>query len=737
MDNDLYKQLPIEFFVRRLRLLPCEVGTHADVRRKAIFMSELASLGYESLEHGNYSDSVLQHHKLIIDTLTKLKAGHVAYVPLFTKFPDEIPSDEEHLARRVFGFVANKIGLFNEGRELDSGMIVPEWLFDLEDYGADPITQFQDKELFEKGKANQAARESDSSVSLSPVRFVTPRQAFDAGIQFLHNVLYAGSSVKETLKGDVEMLLAYYADTIRAGFIDGEKVTFKENKAYLLKFFWERGDYDLVKDLVSAPTDLLRLFAALTDSDISLAEKIKFPKLSRLQRRWVMHILDGHKNLAEDMVRYRGLWLAIGKNIHAGEHRKLSPNAADAFDALRNARITTWNSAIEQRMNDNAPMRDILEQLSERPGEFARRLHHVLRLSTHQRTQARVVNAFEQVADRVSPKTLFLLDRYFASFDAKQHRAVINKKGRIKVMENTLPDLDDEIRGRLVSIIQKALVNKLAIDKDSWEDTKVWIDPELKSFVAPFAQRKASEAFLAAGRGTRMKLDTSKVLRLFIYWKEQNRRTDLDLSLVEFDESMAYLGHVSYTRLSGDGIVHSGDITSAPQGAAEFIDVDIARLKAKGVRYIAPQVYRYAGDSFADMDECYVGWMGRKKTNKAYKSFDIKTVENAFTLNGNSAYAIPVVVDLMTNEVIYTDLYVGSRPSHNRVENSLDSLSAIAREVARFVETKPNVYDLANFNVIARGAKSVENREEADYTVGITGCDLNATEVESILAELV
>ena len=79
-------------------------------------------------------------------------------------------------------------------------------------------------------------------------------------------------------------------------------------------------------------------------------------------------------------------------------------------------------------------------------------------------------------------------------------------------------------------------------------------------------------------------------LRFFVYWKERQQRTDYDLSVLLLDDE--------FTRRAGvldeptdDGVVHSGDITEAPNGATEFIDVP----RAVSARYVVPQVNVYCG----------------------------------------------------------------------------------------------------------------------------------------------
>src|SRR5690606_1324683 len=155
---------------------------------------------------------------------------------------------------------------------------------------------------------------------------------------------------------------------------------------------------------------------------------------------------------------------------------------------------------------------------------------------------------------------------------------------------------------------------------------------------------------------------------------------------------------------------------SGPHGAAAFIDITLAKV-APEVRYLATQVYRYAGDAFADM-LCHAGWMVRSRVDANYKSFDIKTVENKFDLKGRDGYCVPLVVDLQAGEIILTDLYMGSKAFFNNVEGAHGNVAMASREIARFTTTRPTMNTLARTHAEARGAVLIEHRD-ADITFGL------------------
>ena len=78
-----------------------------------------------------------------------------------------------------------------------------------------------------------------------------------------------------------------------------------------------------------------------------------------------------------------------------------------------------------------------------------------------------------------------------------------------------------------------------------------------------------------------------------------------------FDANFVFMQTVAYYNLKGFGGYHSGDIVDAPQGASEFIDLDIDALVEKGIRYVVTSINSYTRQPYCDLPECFAGWMAR------------------------------------------------------------------------------------------------------------------------------
>ena len=192
------------------------------------------------------------------------------------------------------------------------------------------------------------------------------------------------------------------------------------------------------------------------------------------------------------------------------------------------------------------------------------------------------------------------------------------------------------------------------------------------SELVPFSQRSASKALKTIVRGSKIPFKFSDTTRVFVWWTEKGGKTgpiDVDLSAVTYSSRWNYHSHISYTNLRGNGIraVHSGDITSAPKGAAEFIDLDMASLREAQARYMVVCLFSYTQQKFSKMPQVFAGGMTRKKPNSG-EIFEPKTVDNRFDLTADTRFCIPLILDISERKVIWSDI---GCPSGIRYNNNL------------------------------------------------------------------
>ncbi|KKQ99159.1 MAG: Conserved hypothetical cytosolic protein [Candidatus Woesebacteria bacterium GW2011_GWB1_39_12] len=477
-------------------------------------------------------------------------------------------------------------------------------------------------------------------------------------------------------------------------------------------------------------TDVLRVSAAISGGDVSLAANTRFKSFSKSERRFLLSALEQCTgDITEDMLRHKNVWIKLGERLHPGDFKHQFSRSFEAFNVLRNnLPYATFNSQVEGALKGQ-DTEETLRLLKSRPGDFARRLDHILRTRKESKT---IIESFLAVADRVATPLLLQLRQHFVDRNSKTLRVFFPKGqiAKVQVSEKELPTMSNETIVALAEGIGSVLRNRFA---KLGSLGKVFIDPALAGINVPFAQRSSSRSLKTLARGSSMTLPENEgdTLRFFLWWKDSDRRTDIDLSALMLREDFSHHSTIAYYDLKHDYGCHSGDITSAPNGACEFIDVDLGKLKADGVRYIVSNVMSYTGQPFQELPECFAGWMMRESPQSG-EVFEALSVKNKVDLVSDAKIYIPVIIDVDERKVFWADL-VGTNPrSASNVSNQMDTLTLLARSVMEL--NKPNLFDLFRMHAEARG-QIVSNPKDADLVFGINDGDVTAFMGDVILSE--
>jgi hypothetical protein len=663
--------------LRRLRCWVQQTREPDLLQAKAIGF-ELGQLGYKFENINEFTATSQAEFAANLDVLKAMRGDNVRYVPLFSNFPDDLPNDAEYLLRRVLGFLG-----------LDT-------FIDSSRFGADPITQMQRADLWQAAVDAQGQRLYDDRTEWIVLSLVNETVARQKLTQWVWDLVYGATPIKEALWADIFAVI-WILDLN----IEIEKIQIKETLARLAADRWQKWNQILVR----TPTDLLRMLAFGCGQDVTLAAPIDFKglKLSKPQRRSIVTFLNGCPALAEDLLRYKRLWISVSRWLHPGDWAKQFPAVAKAFDDLRNDRLRSFESLVI-----NSPLAERLEHLAARPSILLRKLTWLMQSYPPETLAERILALEDQVASLPLP---LLVTTYFA-VKYNGDRFIINKQGKPYVIDRRKPlgDVSAVLAG-----IDRLILAKLRGSKD-WQ--QVWIDPAIYKLVLPLQARKQSDGLLNLARGARIAVD-AEVMRLFVYWHENSDRTDLDLSAMKLDADFKFLEYVGWSNYgTGQDVAHSGDIQSAEMGAAEFIDLRLAALKCG---YILPAVLRFTGEGFSSLRACYAGWMQRQQVGADTQTFDAKTVAEKIEVNQDGKVWIPFLLDVAAREIIYVDIYLQG----TRVIEGNTHFPALAAALASAGQARPTFGDLADWYVRANGATLVA-REEATTTVGMTDdCSVN------------
>ncbi|MFN8671854.1 MAG: TerD family protein [Candidatus Sericytochromatia bacterium] len=555
------------------------------------------------------------------------------------------------------------------------------------------------------------------------------------------NLLASKTSISESDKKDLKWFIENYNNKYYYEDFDSilpKKIEHKEILAYLGALVINTNKktfYNIEKFFVNA-TDVLRLCTALSEGDISLAENTKFKKFSRPIRKIILGLLDKCTNLIEDINKNKKKWLRLGEILHPFEYKEKYLNVYQAFYNIRNnIKIETFNSKLELAIK-NYNIEDALEVLKNRGGEFARKLDFLIRVDEicfSNKYREEILTNFKNIANNVSTPVLLQVIAHFKDRQNKKDLRIFFPKGntaKVMSIKNNLMDINKETGNRIIAICENTLTDRF---EKLPSLGKVFIDEKLKNYLVPFSQRSANKALKTLVRGSKIDMPVDKILRFFLWWKEDHNtdRVDLDLSAIMYNTNWEYIEHVSYTNLNSNiyNACHSGDITSAPKGACEFIDIDTDSIIKYGGRYIVMSVYSYTGQEFSNLPECFAGFMSRKDLYSG-EIFEPKTVENKIDITSKAKTCIPLIIDLAKKTIIWADLALKSRFINN-VETSNDKVALMGKSLTSII--KPNLYDLFYLHALARGTITKEKNQSDtifDLNTGITPFD-----IEKIMAE--
>lgn len=475
-------------------------------------------------------------------------------------------------------------------------------------------------------------------------------------------------------------------------------------------------------------TDVLRLAVAMSNGDISLSSKIQYKKFNRLERRFLLSLLDNIKYPLEDMNRYKSQWISLGEIIHPGEYKNRYSNAFNNFTKLRNnTKIKTFNGKVNIAI-ESKDLNSLLKLLSKRPGEFARMVDRCLVNFNSLNDSNKILDEFEKVVDNVETTVIISLMEHMKDRLGEIDSRIFFPKGKLSkayFKENDLKEIDETIIKRTIAICEQGLIN---IYKNKEPMGKVYIDECLKDFKFPTVLRNTSRTLQYKARGSKLPLEPNcNVVRTFLYWKEVPKQgdVDLDLSVIVLDSDFkivktCYYGNLSNNDVKSFGLYHSGDIRKAPKGAAEYVDLDLDKIKSNGGVYALVCAHSFTQQPFYQLDEAFIGYMERENPNDG-KIFEPTTVSTKSDLITEQITSVSMIIDVVNREMTWLDLGADVHHVDGVCNNIHSNKGNIVPMIKSFLQRNiASIYDIIALNVKARG-ELIDDKANADYIFSLEG----------------
>ena len=689
---------------------PYNIDTIGDnINFVATFQANLEKLGFGLTTQAIYFLSNIETKELlnqldsILNTVKKMVGAHRKFTPMYPNFPKQVMEADDltlfinaliHYAGDSFGF------RFMPAYKEDKRKKLPE---------SDKVDLINDKDI--------------------------QHRIIDIGYHgdvesLFNNLISSNVALPENDKSNVVDLFNYLDKSLNnteyfINLLNSFSIPQKENKVFLSSLIYKKySNIESIKFLFDTPTDVLRFVVNefSMDKDISLSIKPVFISMKRKQRRDILNLLNlvlDKKNLSdslEEVANRKETWIRLGEKIHAGEYAQRFVKSGEFFKSIHSPnKIETQLGRVDKFLKNNQ-FQEAINELMIKPGVFARNFRKVisnieqsnLLEKDKESLSKKALVSLEEVASKVATPILLQLYHQFKS-KKSSIRTFIPKGATSKfyVQKNTAKTINKDTATQISEIAEKSLVSRFSSQKSLG---KVFVDKSLTEQLIPFAMRSASKALKTVARGSKIKLQDKDTFRLFVWWKQpENDRVDIDLSVVFLNEKYNYVDHCSFTNLKGEGFTHSGDITSAPNGAAEFIDITKSKLNPE-TRYVVLAINSYTSQSYADLPECFAGYMERTEAQSG-KIFSARTVQNKFDITADSEVVAPLALDIKTNKLIWLDMALKNCDFWNMVESQNETLANAVKAFNTI--SRPNLYDLFMLHAKARG-QIVSNKKDAD-----------------------
>lgn len=615
---------------------------------------------------------------VFLEVVRKFKSDN-AYTVFYRNFPEEVMNLSE-METYFLQFLHYLIGYLPEGAEVN-----------------------ESEESIET--------EPSEFVKLSHLKRVSETEMFD----LLKNLLSSNVTLSETNLKDVLTLLKYCDEKETKELI--RQIKMKETLMRIAKVQFEETGSTYAE--FSTATDVLRFIALLSGEKLN-PRFIAFKYFKRPELNILISKLENVNYLLDDMKRYRKPWrkffLMNGNRISFKKYPKVKQAADMLFGKFSHITKKGKFELSRNRMNEmsDTEFEEFLASFSKYSGDYIRNLLSLVNRVSEERVE-KVLKYFLVAAKEANTRLLFqVCDRILNVKNGEAGR-VVNAKGNWLVLEETI-HLSDTVLQKTAETVSHAILEKLS-EKEPLG--KVWIDESYQNIAMTTSEKDSNSSLRPLTRGSVIPYSSEvDTLRFYVAWKNfEGNRVDLDLSAVKFDADFNHLGELAYYSHNQEGMAFSGDITDAPQGALEYIDIfDIEKVKEDGTRYVLMTVRSYNGYTFKEMGTAYAGVLElSKKEAKDKKNLYSSAVRHGFALSSNTQTVNTIIVDLERNEYMWLDMNLPTgreRQESNYLTNA--QIASLKDLLNYFVKKeKVSMYQLLMLNAIVRG-EVAENMENAD-----------------------
>ena len=493
-------------------------------------------------------------------------------------------------------------------------------------------------------------------------------------------------------------------------------------------------------------TDILRLIAKISGDELN-NKHIHFAYFSRTELSQLMTKLENLQNPMPDIKRYSKPWHTFFKLYAKKINFHKYPKVRNAVNMLfGDISYMTERGKINEKIKrlpimSEEELDNFVKEYIVFYGDYIREILSLLNKAKENQYE-KLLLGLENCVDKVNTRVLFQLYDRIINLKAKDKTVprLVNSKGKWRRLRESI-SLSDELLNRVLQIVEDGIKTQL---KEKENLGKIFIDEDYKNIMLTTSEKDSNVSLRPMTRGSRIKFNPkAEVLRFFVAWKNLDEKTlkelntayhkldektlkeltpmysrvDVDLSALTFNENLEFNDVVAYYNQKKSGFAFSGDITNAPEGALEYIDVfDLERLKKKGNRYILMQIRSYNGYTFEEINSVYAGVMELTSIEaKEKKNMYSTAITEGFQIVSFERTTNTILVDLKNYEYIWLDMNMDSYKL-DIFQNALNYEEIpYLNDMLRYFSRKQYItmYDLLKLNADVRGVLT-KDKKEAD-----------------------
>ena len=478
-------------------------------------------------------------------------------------------------------------------------------------------------------------------------------------------------------------------------------------------------------------TDILRLIAKISKAELN-NKHIHFAYFSRTKLSQLMNKLEDLKNIMPDINRYSKPWHSFFKLYAKKINFNKYPKVRKVVDMLfGDISYITERGKINEQMKKLSIMSEedldnFVKKFTIFYGDYVREILSLLNKANENQYEKLLIG-LENCVTKVNTRILFQLYDRVINLQEKDNLVprLVNSKGKWRRLKESI-NLSDELLNRVLEIVEDGIKIQL---KEKESLGKVYIDEDYKNIMLTTSEKDSNVSLRPMTRGSRIAFNpNAEVLRFFVAWKNLDEkimkefkvkygRVDIDLSALSFDKDFKFKRVVAYYNQKEMGFAFSGDITDAPQGALEYIDIyDLEKQKKNGTRYILMQIRSYNGYTFKEINSVYAGVMELTSNEaKEKKNMYSTAITQGFQIMSPQITTNTILVDLVKFEYVWLDMNM----ANYKVDIFQNSLTyeeiPYLNDLLKYFMKKQyvTIYDLLKLNADVRGIL-IENKEEAD-----------------------